>query len=212
MAMRSQVYEWCNIGDNGQRVAGDNAVGTIPQNVPVDIFTGGIGNNIAKHPEVSAHQFVVIENISCTPQALGTVQLIIDTTHFFQNPDMSGQSGVLGMVSPYPIGAENNANIINPDSGDPLFSAIYPSFTFDPPAYVLPGQTWVITFRPQNRAVTNTHGVVAFVKYTLYDGADSLIANKLLEMSISVTPDNVDWYRRTLIEQNNVLHYKNPNL
>ena len=39
-----------------------------------------------------------------------------------------------------------------------------------------------------------------FVKYTLYDGPDALIANKLLEMGISVNPGNVDWYKRTLIQ------------
>ena len=41
----------------------------------------------------------------------------------------------------------------------------------------------------------------AFVKYTLYDGPDALIANKLLELGITVNPANVDWYKRTLIEQ-----------
>ena len=39
----------------------------------------------------------------------------------------------------------------------------------------------------------------AFVKYTLYDGPDALIANKLLELGISVSPANVDWYKRSLI-------------
>ena len=43
--------------------------------------------------------------------------------------------------------------------------------------------------------------VAAFVKYTLYDGPDSLIANKLLEMGITVNPSNVDWYKRSLLEQ-----------
>ena len=37
------------------------------------------------------------------------------------------------------------------------------------------------------------------MKYTLYDGPDALIANKLLEMGISINPGNVDWYKRTLI-------------
>ena len=41
----------------------------------------------------------------------------------------------------------------------------------------------------------------AFVKYTLYDGPDALIANKLLELGISVSPANVDWYKRSLLEQ-----------
>ena len=40
-----------------------------------------------------------------------------------------------------------------------------------------------------------------FIKYTLYDGPDALIANKLLEMGVTVNPNNVDWYKRTLIEQ-----------
>ena len=47
---------------------------------------------------------------------------------------------------------------------------------------------------------SNEGGVVsASVSYTLYDGPDSLIANKLLEMGVSVNPGNVDWYKRTLI-------------
>ena len=41
----------------------------------------------------------------------------------------------------------------------------------------------------------------AFVKYTLYDGPDALIANKLLELGVTINPNNVDWYKRTLIEQ-----------
>jgi len=41
--------------------------------------------------------------------------------------------------------------------------------------------------------------VAAFVKYTLYDGPDSLIRNKLLEMGITVNPGNVDWYKRSLL-------------
>jgi spermidine/putrescine-binding protein len=39
------------------------------------------------------------------------------------------------------------------------------------------------------------------VKYTLYDGPDALIANKLLELGVTINPNNVDWYKRTLIEQ-----------
>jgi hypothetical protein len=39
----------------------------------------------------------------------------------------------------------------------------------------------------------------AFCKYTLYDGPDALIANKLLEMGISINPGNVDWYKRSLL-------------
>ena len=73
--------------------------------------------------------------------------------------------------------------------------------------YVLPGQTWDIrvTYWNQDGVASNpaTPGQYqAFVKYTLYDGPDALIANKLLEMGISVNPGNVDWYKRTLISGN----------
>jgi spermidine/putrescine-binding protein len=76
-----------------------------------------------------------------------------------------------------------------------------PSFNLYPDVYVLPGQTWSVLYRPVNTALAATTGVAAFVKYTLYDGPDALIANKLLEMGVTVNPNNVDWYKRTLIEQ-----------
>jgi len=212
MAMRIQVYEWTNIGGNGRRVAGDDATGNIPSNTQVDIFVGDIGNTLAKQPEVLPHQFVVVENLACTPQETSVVQLIIDTTRFFQNPDMSGQAGIIGLASPYPIGAPSGFGTVSPDIAADDFTATYPSFVFEPAAYVLPGQTWTVTYRPAETDVDTGTGVAVFVKYTLYDGLDGLVANKLMEMSISVTPDNVDWYKRTLMEQGNVLHYEDPNL
>ena len=48
---------------------------------------------------------------------------------------------------------------------------------------------------------TTTEVVACFVKYTLYDGPDALIANKLLELGVTINPNNVDWYKRSLIEQ-----------
>ena len=73
-----------------------------------------------------------------------------------------------------------------------------PSFNLYPDVYVLPGQVWDVLI-----VVTGNNGTTArpeaFVKYTLYDGPDALIANKLLELGISVSPANVDWYKRSLI-------------
>ena len=39
------------------------------------------------------------------------------------------------------------------------------------------------------------------MKYTLYDGLDALIANKAIEPGLTINPNNVDWYKRSLIEQ-----------
>jgi hypothetical protein len=77
------------------------------------------------------------------------------------------------------------------------------SFDLYPDVYVLPGQVFQVLYSLQstNTSGTNTTVVAAFVKYTLYDGPDALIANKLLELGVTINPNNVDWYKRTLIEQ-----------
>jgi len=55
---------------------------------------------------------------------------------------------------------------------------------------VLPGQVFQILYSCssvlQGAAATNTIVVAAFVKYTLYDGPDALIANKLLELGVTL--------------------------
>ena len=206
MAMRSQVYEWSNIGANGtRRSAGAGGVGAVTINTDLDIFIGGQGNNITKPAETTATQFVVIEDVSCTPQQGGALQIRINTTDYFQNPDVTDQAGIPGVASPYPRGAQNTpvAAFTPAAGGSPLDdnSALLASFNLYPDVYVLPGQTWSVLYRPVAAAVTAVTGVAAFVKYTLYDGPDALIANKLLEMGVTVNPNNVDWYKRTLIEQ-----------
>jgi hypothetical protein len=36
------------------------------------------------------------------------------------------------------------------------------------------------------------------IKYTLYSGSDALIARKLVEMGVPVSPDNIKWYRTSM--------------
>ena len=206
MAMRSQVYEW----DAGR----DTAVSATSTGSALSIFIGGRGNNITKPAETTATQFVVIEDIGVTPTAYhGTtgssglyrglrhdtgaecsgprayVQVRINTTDYFLDPDNIGNDGIPGTAAPYPRSV-----------------FFQPSFNLYPDVYVLPGQTWDILVSHYNAAgfATSTTSAAAgemqaFVKYTLYDGPDALIANKLLEMGVSVNPGNVDWYKRTLI-------------
>jgi hypothetical protein len=121
------------------------------------------------------------------------VQIRINTTDYFLDPDNVGNDGVPGSASPYPRSVN-----------------FQPCFTLYPDVYVLPGQTWDVRitayqsnnyFGADGVAGTLSRGELqCFVKYTLYDGPDALIANKLLEMGISVNPGNVDWYKRTLIQ------------
>lgn len=179
MAMRSQVYEYT-----------ETAGGTIRDN-QTSIFTGGLGTQITKPAETTATQFVVIEQVASTP-TLPTVlestgigaytQVRINTTEYFLKPDNIPNDGVPGTAAPYPRSV-----------------AFQPSFNLYPDIYVLPGQVFDVLLVGRGR--NNGDAVIgqAFVKYTLYDGPDALIANKLLELGISVSPANVDWYKRSLI-------------
>jgi hypothetical protein len=47
--------------------------------------------------------------------------------------------------------------------------------------------------------VTQSDSDSFLLKYILYDGADAIVANRLLGMGITINPHNVDWYKRTLI-------------
>jgi len=179
--MRSQIYQYLATADSTSQAS---------------IFVGGLGNNITKPAETTATQFVVIEQVASTPSTPITLmstgmgaftQIRINTTDYFLNPDNRPNDGVPGTASPYPRSVQ-----------------FQPSFNLYPDVYVLPGQVWDVLVRVT--AGTGPAGVAAsnfrpeaFVKYTLYDGPDALIANKLLELGISVSPANVDWYKRSLI-------------
>ena len=143
----------------------------------------------------------MIEDIACSPWLGGAVQIRINTTDYFQNPDVTRQRGIPGKASPYPRGSPSNLE----SAGTALTYSVdnlLKSFDLYPDVYVLPGQVFQILYST-NAAMTatTTQVVAAFVKYTLYDGPDALIANKLLELGVTINPNNVDWYKRTLIEQ-----------
>jgi len=109
----------------------------------------------------------------------------INTTDYFLDPDNVANDGIPGTASPYPRSLD-----------------FQPSFNLYPDVYVLPGQVWDVLYVAYNAdswgAATGADQY-AFTKYTLYDGPDALIANKLLEMGISINPGNVDWYKRSLL-------------
>mgnify|MGYP007122446975 FL=1 len=213
MSMRSQVYEWSNLAAGGLgltsvatlRRSVDAQPQVVPANREFDIFIGGIGNNITKPAETTATQFIVIEDIACSAWLGGALKVRINTTDYFQNPDVTDQAGVPGLASPYPRGSSNTlaaTSALEAANTNNLLK----SFDLYPDIYVLPGQVFQIlysltTTNADFPAANQTAVVSAFVKYTLYDGPDALIANKLLELGVTINPNNVDWYKRTLIEQ-----------
>ena len=137
MAMRSQIYEWTNLAPAGlgstlQRRASDTVV-EVKDDTQLSIFTGGTGYNTTKPAEtIGPTNFVVIEDIACTPTngdlKGGSVQVRINTTEYFQNPDVTAMAGVSGNASPYPRGISDGTN-----------NLLKKSFDLYPDVYVLPG-------------------------------------------------------------------------
>lgn len=167
----------------------------------IEVFTSMFGRIM----RTAATEFVVIEDIGCSPFVQYTVdyvditvddivcaiQIRINTTEYFLNPDGSQSNGIPGRASPYP-----RSNLV------------YPSFKLEPDVYVLPGQNWELILTKDTSIIsaldpvpTPFPFVACFVKYTLYDGTDAVLANQLLEMGITVRPKNIDWLKRKLIEQ-----------
>ena len=203
MSMRSQVYEWSNLQANAnqlRRTTLDLPVAVVA-NREYDIFTGGLGNNIPKPAETTATQFIVIEDVAASPLLSGAVQIRINTTDYFQNPDVTDMSGIPGLASPYPRGAPSSIDTSLTTAGAVGDQNILKSFDLYPDVYVLPGQTFQILYSNSGTTADSTEVVSCFLKYTLYDGPDALIANKLLELGVTINPNNVDWYKRSLIEQ-----------
>ena len=203
MSMRSQVYEWSNLQANAnqlRRTTADLPVAVVA-NREYDIFTGGLGNNITKPAETTATQFIVIEDVAASPLLSGAVQIRINTTDYFQNPDVTDMSGIPGLASPYPRGAPSSIDTSLTTAGAVGDQNILKSFDLYPDVYVLPGQTFQILYSNTGTTADSTEIVSCFLKYTLYDGPDALIANKLLELGVTINPNNVDWYKRSLIEQ-----------
>ena len=170
----------------------------------VSIFVGGVGNNITKPAETTATEFVVIEDIAVTPSLGGTattadgesargllshdgvfgprayVQVRINTTDYFLDPDNIPNDGIPGSASPYP-------RSIN----------FQPSFNLYPDVYVLPGQVWdaLVTFYNGQTAFAGTDAAYGelqcFVKYTLYDGPDASSLTSCWRWESASTP--VTW-------------------
>lgn len=210
-----QTYEWMNyaVGGTGSgnspstvgRTVNARPV-SIPAQEPVDIFVGGYGNNVTMPSMVRATDFVVLEYLACTPYRSSSVNIRVNTTDYFQLPDLSPGdannqiNGVPALAIPYPCG---NANGLTDPTN--LTEVTMPSFELKPSIYILPGQTWTATFTTLEGITGNNDNgnvgtsVGVSIQFTSYNGSDGLIAQKLLEMGIPITSDNVDWYKRQII-------------
>ena len=121
------------------------------------------------------------------------LQFYINTTGYFKDPDGVPRDGIPGTAAPYPFSLQFDAC----------------NERKQPPVYILPGQAWDLRIKCYNNwlggadpdaSATAEGQVQCFFKYTLYDGPDAIIAVKLLENGIKITPENVDEFKRNLFE------------
>ena len=133
MAITQQTWEWTNLTAAGT----GNSVGRQVKGIPVaitanekiDIFTGEVGNTITIPPATKATQFVVMEDFAVTPNLDSYIQLRVNTTDYFQNPDGTTQIGIPALAAPYPCGASS--------SDDPTGAQILRnSFEMNPALYI----------------------------------------------------------------------------
>jgi hypothetical protein len=207
MAIRKQMYEWDLYG-NGAFSPSDYP----DAGVEYSIFTGGYGNLVNEVNLVAEDEFLVLEKIACSPGVSPEgatvdagnltkwipnmqIQVVIDTTGYYRDPQNIYSSGVSGMASAYP---SNLAEI--------------PYYALTPPIYIRPFQTWDIRYTMYNDLkaafsdgfFTDIPSITAvgrvWVSYTLFDGTDAMIANKLLSIGIPITVDSVQWFRKLLIQ------------
>ena len=189
---------------------------------PFSIFTEK-GNTLSSKPQTKATQFIVVEAFGCTPTSFypgtdagaGTwpisdyrgsriknslggprayMQFSINTTGYFKDSDGVPRDGIPGNFAPYPLTLQ-----FNTCGGERK----------QLPVYILPQQSWdlfMVCYNDNITAGSNNTQLVptqerqlqCFFKYVLYDGADALIALRLLEAGINITPENVDEFKRNL--------------
>ena len=226
MAARSVTRFWTNGGGYTAAAAltGDYPgtlgyiVNASPTNMTAgsstDIFQNSIGQSVTKPTSTNATQFITIEKPSCTIKSEGRNQPIVNTTSYNVQPDgvSDNQSAFPGLAYPWPEGAELNDATGVAIGGTPQY--VYSNTKLSQPIYILPGQTFENKFIPLGGVTGTTYAagievpvvipgdtVSCFVTYSVMDGADALIANKLVEMGYPVSMSNVDWYKRQLISE-----------
>lgn len=230
--IRRQAYEWRNVvpaNETKSYVLGHPVINpsagarcpAIPARVPIDIFTGGYGNNLDSTADLRATQFIIIDSIAGwdgtkigipgggNGKQSAFVAIRVETTRYFVNPDGTFQPGLPTSAVPFP-------DTISTASG------IESVFTFGDfkdglptPVYILPGQTWGIEFylpdgSPTYTAENDYEIHRAFVKYLLLEDTDMIIAMQLLMDGVPVTVENINSYRRSLIRQQLYLDSTTP--
>tara|TARA_R110000824_G_scaffold106578_6_gene251844 strand:+ start:178 stop:840 length:663 start_codon:yes stop_codon:yes gene_type:complete len=209
MAVSYQTWEWSNIEESetsgpSQRIPMNGRAITLVANQPYDMFVGTVGNQTSIPPATRATQFIVLEDMGVTPTNGSSLQVVVNTTSYFEDPDGAVSQGVPAKAIPYPCGAtpfDTGSAASNDGSAISI-----PSFKLNPPLYILPGQSWTMQYFSSQGVLgggDNGGGTVGgMIYYMQYDGVDALVANSLMEMGVPVNLDNLDWYKQQALTNN----------
>jgi len=126
----------------------------------------------------------------------GFIQIVIEGTGYYQDPQHTWEHGISGDAAPYPI----------------VNGTYIPQYSLTPPIYVLPEQTWDVRYTTMNdlRSYLQSNPTVdcdpsvilyyAFIQYQEYTGSDALMCYQLMDLGIPITVSNVEWYRKQLLD------------
>lgn len=177
-----QYYEWCNQGA-GIESRSEDMDYQVPEAIdtegcslnifnPVNTDGAVIGNKLSRTPVVGNNQFVVINKIGLSPYLQGTIDIKVNQTYYFQNPDGTTIStnnplgnaqpvGISGLLYPYPCSAQvpsATGGITMPSGGltpdyfeDDGTILIPISNKLNPPIYILAGQTFSFIYNTANK-------------------------------------------------------------
>jgi len=198
--------------------------GTLGATFTLDMVGGTItinGNtrNILARPTPTTLTIDVVLNLAATSNYIinystteidltswipnGFVQIVVNTTGYYQDPQNTWQKGISGDAAPYPA----------------TLNDIPGSYELKPNIYILPEQTWDFRYTMMNdlsgyvanraaytpslsTTIPNTTILAQCqVYYYLFDGPDSLICHQLLELGIPINVENVEWYKKMLLKE-----------
>ena len=211
VAITNQQYQW-NLMGNGAFVATEFPIAGAENSIFVGDYGTAQNDNLNAVAMVKDTEFVVVEKIACTPGvspegsvvSVGSlttwipnmsIQLVIETTGYYRDPQNIYSNGISGMASPYPSSV-----------------AVIPYYELWPPVYIVAGQVWDVRYTFYNDLhaafddgyfTTIPNDVIlgqVYVKYTLFNGSDSLIADKLLSLGLPVSIESVQWFRQLLLK------------
>ena len=156
-------------------------------------------------PTFGQYRGQILKNSLFGPRAY--MQFYINSTAYFKDSDGVVRNGIPGTFAPYPLSLQYDVCIDRKQ----------------PPVYILPRQAWDLKITCFNQFSNNDvrtgvfpsgtddltiniadrlNQLTCFFKYVLYDGIDMVIAMRLLEAGIRITPENVDEFKRNIFENN----------